>query len=413
MNTFRVELLYSLDPHVDKPSVPFLTSLSQRVKQEAQERVDRGESLKFRFVIADLLTINVWPTIEDAHLPRDRGNIEFVVKRKDTQASQPALAQQVEQFVLSELTYPAEDWRERYDSLVGLKEVKNLVQDKLLALFSEEYVQRWSRKYGYQPQMGVLQKLRYPVFIFEGPQGVGKTELAQAMGDPLARALNSPVVLYSIGLALRGGGLVGELSQNIAKIFDFAKLRHQQRGAPVLIHIDEGDAIGQKREDGQQHHEEQAAVSTLLEQIDALRHASGVALILTTNRHHALDTALQGRTNAHRVRFPLPDYGMRFYLLMRLLGDAIGARDLQTLAKATGGFSPRDIVELCQAAFDEARSKDSPITPRQLMHAATLISQLHHARDNGAMTSLKADHQKPREEHGVHVNGQTARNAMV
>jgi SpoVK/Ycf46/Vps4 family AAA+-type ATPase len=409
MSTFKVELLYSLDPHVDKPSVPFLTGLTQRVKQKAQERVDRGESLKFHFVIADLLTINVWPTMEEALLPRDRASLEFVVKRKDTQHNQPALAAQVEQFVLTELTYPAEDWRQRYDSLVGLKEVKNLVQDKLLSLFSEEYVQKWSRRYGYEAQMGVLQKLRYPVFIFEGPQGVGKTELAYSMGDPLARALSSPVVLYSIGLSLRGGGLVGELSQNIAKIFDFAKLRHQERDAPVLVHIDEGDAIGQSREDGQQHHEDKGGVSNLLQQIDALRHTSGVALILTTNRHHALDTALQGRTNAHRVRFPLPDYGMRFYLLMRLLGDAIGARDLQTLARATGGFSPRDIVELCQAAFDEARSKDGPVTARQLMHAASRIGQLHHAHGNGAIVTQKPD----RKEHEVHVNGQIARNAMV
>jgi hypothetical protein len=111
MSTFKVELLYSLDPNVVKPSVPFLTTVTELVKQEALERVESGQSLTFRFVIGRLLTINVWSTIEDVLLPRDLGSLEFVVKRKDTQNSQQALVKQVEQFVFSEVTYPAEDWR--------------------------------------------------------------------------------------------------------------------------------------------------------------------------------------------------------------------------------------------------------------------------------------------------------------
>jgi hypothetical protein len=47
------------------------------------------------------------------------------------------------------------------------------------------------------------------------------------------------------------------------------------------------------------------------------------------------------------------------------------------------------------------------------MHAASLIGQSHHSRGNGAIGTQKQDHQESREEHGAHVNGQIARNAMV
>jgi SpoVK/Ycf46/Vps4 family AAA+-type ATPase len=412
MTGYKVELQYSVRPDVLKPHVATLTTLSQLVKQEAASRVQRGEALTFHLDILGLCTIHVWPSIDEAFAPHDRSDLEFVVKRKDTPNGSSALAEQVSGFLLSEMTYPSEEWRARYDSLVGLKEVKSRVLDSLLAHFSEDYVRKWSQRYNYQTQMNTLKALSYPAYIFEGPQGVGKTELAHAIGDPLARALGREVVTYIIGLALRGEGLVGQLSQNISKMFAFAKMRHQERGTPVLLVLNEGDAIAQGREERQQHQEDRDGVSNLLQQIDELRNTPGIAIIFTSNRHSALDEAFQGRTNANRVRFPLPDYGMRFYLLMRLLGDAIDVSDMQSLAKATRGFSPRDITQVCMAAFNEARSKDSPITARQLMHAASVIGQLHLSRSTGVLTNLKAD-QEPRREQGVHVNGQSVKKAAA
>jgi SpoVK/Ycf46/Vps4 family AAA+-type ATPase len=327
-----------------------------------------------------------------------------------------ALVKQVEPFLLSEEIYPSDFWAGRYKELVGLKDIKKRVLTALRSLFCPEFVRQWSQQYNCEPQAFNLLAERYPVFLFHGVPGVGKSELALAIGDPLARVLGSTVVSYSIGLQLRGEGLVGQLSQNIAKLIAFGRLRHTERGCPIILLLDEGDAIGQSREGSQQHQEDKSGVSTLLQQIDHMRHTPGVALILTTNRQSALDTALSSRGSAHQVHFPLPDFGLRFYHLMRLLGDLIVTRNLRTLALLTEGFSPRDIVLLCQAAFLEALSKDSPVTMRHLERAAAQIGQ-HYKRGQIAGTAdakpVKADHIRLPTDYGVHGNGHTAHKALT
>jgi SpoVK/Ycf46/Vps4 family AAA+-type ATPase len=178
--------------------------------------------------------------------------------------------------------------------------------------------------------------------------------------------------------------------------------------------LDEGDAIGQSRDDPTQHHEESVGVSTLLQQIDLMRRTPGVALIMTTNRHSALDAALLSRGGAQRVHFSVPDYGLRFYLLMRILGDIIATGDLRTLAQATEGFSPRDIVETCQAAFLEAISTESPVTMRHLLRAADAIRQPLLNGCQGSTGSLERawkDHLRPMEQ-TVHGNGHITRHGV-
>jgi AAA+ superfamily predicted ATPase len=315
------------------------------------------------------------PVQLEGPLPQRRDIPDFVVRRKDRQNGASALIKEVEPFLLSEETHPSDFWQERYASLVGLKDIKAKVLTALRSLFSPEYVRHWSQEHNCETQAFALLRERYPVFLFDGVPGVGKTELAHAIGDPLARVLGCQVVSYSIGLQLRGEGLVGQLSQNIAKLIAFGRLRHAERGLPILLVLNEGDAIGQSRDDPTQHHEESVGVSTLLQQIDLLRGTPGVALIMTSNRHSALDSALASRISAHRVRFPQPDYGLRFYLLKRYLDTIIATRDLQALAKATEGFSPRDIVELLQAAFLEAMTTECPVTMRLLVRAAAAMGK--------------------------------------
>jgi SpoVK/Ycf46/Vps4 family AAA+-type ATPase len=322
-----------------------------------------------------------------------------------------ALMKQVEPFLLAEETYPSDVWAKRYESLVGLKDIKKRILTALRSLFSPEFVREWSQQYNCEAQAVALLVERYPVFLFHGEPGVGKSELALAIGDPLARVLGTEVVSYSIGLQLKGDGLVGQLSKNIARLIEFGRLRHAERGCPVLLLLDEGDAIGQSREGEQQHHEDKSGVSTLLQQIDLMRHSPGVALILTTNRQNALDSALASRSNAHQVHFPLPDYGLRFYHLMRLLGDLITTGELQALARLTEGFSPRDLVLLCQAAFMEAMGSQSPVSMRHLSRAAASIAPPLPPGCQGNHRALVPWQEAPCLQRGngtVHVNGHSA-----
>jgi SpoVK/Ycf46/Vps4 family AAA+-type ATPase len=316
--------------------------------------------------------------------------VQFVVRRKDTKNGASALVKEVTPFLISEETYPSDVWRRRYDRLVGLDWVKEQVLTCLHALFSDTLVAMWQQKHhSGVPAETFLEEPPYPVFVFEGPPGLGKTELARAIGDPLARALGSEVLAYSVSLQLRGEGLVGQLSQNICKVMEFGRLRHAERGVPVLLLVDEADAIGHDRNTKEQHHEDSAGVSTLLEQIDLLRTTSGVALIFTTNRYLVLDEALRKRASAHWVRFPSPSFDTRFSLLRRLLGALLAPAELQSLARATEGLAPRDIVQLRYIALIEAISRNSPLTLRLLIQAAT---RLREAASAGSQRKQKGRH---------------------
>jgi hypothetical protein len=233
----KVELLYTLSPDVLKPNAQVQATLTQMIKTEAGERIARGASLDFGLSVAGLFMVEV--THGGGALPhprpRHKGQVAIVVRRKDAKSAASALIKEVSQFVLAEENYPSEVWRERYEALVGLKEIKQRVLGALQSLFSEAFVRQWSEKFHCQTQAFHLLTKRYPVFIFDGVPGVGKSELAHAIGDPLARALGSEVISYSIGLQLRGSGLVGELSQNICKIIEFGKMQHVQRGVPILL----------------------------------------------------------------------------------------------------------------------------------------------------------------------------------
>jgi ATPase family protein associated with various cellular activities (AAA) len=244
----RVELVYSIEPDVLKPGIQVQTALAQLIKNEAAQRVSRGESLFFRLNVAGLFEVSVAPHDEHISLPRKGRAAEFLVRRKDTHTGSQALEKQLEN-VLSETIYPNSESQRRFARLAGLKHEKELALQMLSHFFSPEGAYAWGRKHNCEALVeNLLGEPAYPVLILEGPPGVGKTELARTIGDPLARALATPVVSYSVSLTLRGHGLVGELTQNIAKLMAFAKMRHLERGYPCLLLIDEADAILQKRD---------------------------------------------------------------------------------------------------------------------------------------------------------------------
>jgi AAA+ superfamily predicted ATPase len=392
----KVELVYSISqPGVSISNVGVQDKLAQKIEQEALRRVGTGDELRFRLSVSGLFTVEVEPAQAGVPLIADSQRLEFVVRPKASQNGVKP-SKQVEGALLSEVLYPSEEARKRFEDLVGLDEIKRRVLTMLSTLFSEEVARKWRIKHHPNAIALDLAQERYPVIVFAGAPGVGKTELAASIGDPLARALGVSVRAYRVGLQIRGGGLVGELGQNIAKLFEFAKARHQETGSLILLQVDEADAIGQKRDGIQpKHHEDDAGVNTLLQQIDGLRNTPGVALILTTNLSHSLDAALIGRSKAHWVNFPSPSLRVRRELLQRLLGSVLSSHDLRTLAWATDGFSPRDLVELFHSARIEAQSKDASLTKDLLLRHARLLSHVHGLRSTGRFVSAKEANPKP------------------
>ncbi len=97
---------------------------------------------------------------------------------------------------------------------------------------------------------------------------------------------------------VRGTGQVGEMSDLIVQTFVQAEARARAlRGDPVLLLLDEADALAVSRETQQMHHEDKAGLNTLLQRLDNLRLTRlPIAALFITNRPDALDPAVRYRS---------------------------------------------------------------------------------------------------------------------
>ena len=91
--------------------------------------------------------------------------------------------------------------------------------------------------------------------VLAGDVGSGKTELAETIGDAVARQEKIDISLFPLSLSTRGQGRVGEMTQLLSAAFDYTvaeatRLKSatgRARGAVILL-VDEADALAQSRE---------------------------------------------------------------------------------------------------------------------------------------------------------------------
>ena len=190
--------------------------------------------------------------------------------------------------------------------------------------------------------------------------GSGKTELAETIGDAVARQEDIGITLFPLSLSTRGQGRVGEMTQLISAAFDYTieearKLKSsngRSRGAVILL-IDEADALAQSRENAQMHHEDRAGVNAFIRGIDRIANAQlPAAVIMCTNRLNALDPAVKRRA-AEVLSFGRPNDEQRRSILTQRLGQlGIPRAALDDLVKETGpregnipGFTFSDLTQ--------------------------------------------------------------------
>src|SRR5690606_12673165 len=122
--------------------------------------------------------------------------------------------------------------------------------------------------------------------------GCGKTELANAIGSPLAKLLNKRIKCFETPSNIRRAGRVGEISNRITQAFDSVKMQLGKSEPGILI-IDEADDLATSREQNQAHHEDRAGLNVLLKQIDSIsREGYSISVILITNRLSVIDPAV-------------------------------------------------------------------------------------------------------------------------
>jgi AAA+ superfamily predicted ATPase len=296
---------------------------------------------------------------------------------------------QVVSFFEMERQYPSKEAQDWYERLVGLDEHKNQLLIELEILLRPEHIEEWSRKNHGDRVLKIceLQRNRVPLILLEGDVGTGKTALAETIGDALARRDHGKkhVHLMKINTQIRGTGQVGEMSDLIAQAFAQAEKRARElKGDPVLLLIDEADALAATRDTQQMHHEDKAGLNTVLQRLDNLRLARlPLAVIFITNRPDALDPAIRRRA-ALRLAFARPNDKARAEIFQTSVPELrLDKNQTEELVRLTGEgerknegihFTASDITDrLLPAALREAYSQDRELRFEDLLEQARLI----------------------------------------
>ena len=183
-----------------------------------------------------------------------------------------------------------------------------------------------------------------------GPPGTGKTLMARAVAG------EANVAFFSIAASEFVEMFVGVGASRVRDLFKRAK-----DNAPAIIFVDEIDAVGRRRGTGLGggHDEREQTLNQLLSEMDGFDNDTNIVMIAATNRPDVLDPALlrPGRFD-RQVTVDLPDMKGRHEILKihtkdKPLGNNV---DLESMAKATMGFSGADIANLAnEAAMNAAR----------------------------------------------------------
>jgi AAA+ superfamily predicted ATPase len=292
-------------------------------------------------------------------------------------------------FFEAERIYPDVAAQRWYERLVGLDDHKARLLIELEMLLYPERLEQWSKRHhmGQVLRICELYGNRVPLILLEGDVGTGKTALAETIGDALARRIGSgrQVHMLKINTQIRGTGQVGEMSDLIVQSFVQVEDRARVLGGdPVLLLLDEADALAVSRETQQMHHEDKAGLNTLLQRLDKLRLTKlPIAALFITNRPEALDPAIRRRA-ALDLHFTRPGDDIRAQILLTSVPE-LGLREAEAveLVRLTGPHEPKnkgvpftasDLTDrLLPAALRRAYSERRALEASDLLEQAQIL----------------------------------------
>jgi cell division protease FtsH len=226
-----------------------------------------------------------------------------------------------------------------FDDVAGMEEAKSEVREIIEFLKNPA---KFARLGGSIPR-GVL---------LVGSPGTGKTLLAKAIAG------EAEVPFFSISGSDFVEMFVGVGASRVRDLFKQAR-----EASPCIVFLDEIDAVGRKRGTGMGggHDEREQTLNAILVEMDGFDSDKGIILVGATNRPDVLDPALlrPGRFD-RQVVIDLPDVkGREAILKVHARKIKLGAAvDLQTIAKATAGFSGAELAAVINEAAILAAMKN-------------------------------------------------------
>jgi SpoVK/Ycf46/Vps4 family AAA+-type ATPase len=226
----------------------------------------------------------------------------------------------------------------RQKTLLGFDARYENIHNQLRLLLNIDELANWSIKHhGQKIALCDLVAEQYPLVIFHGDVGTGKTATAECIANRLAKESGTEdSMLFKLSNRVRGSGKVGEMGTLLTQAFHEV-IQSAGMNRRAMLVIDEGDSIAAARSQEHSHHEDKVAVNTLIQCVDDLRRFGGrIVVFLCTNRLSVLDAALQRRA-AIVEEFRRPDDNERRALLnMDLAGASLTDRQITELVLATG-----------------------------------------------------------------------------
>jgi transitional endoplasmic reticulum ATPase len=234
----------------------------------------------------------------------------------------------------------------RLDDVVGLDDVKRQVRLRVLApLHNQQVYEAFARKSG-----GGL--------LLYGPPGCGKTFLARAVAGEVGARFHA----VSIHDLLEKW--FGDTEKLVHELFAAARRRK-----PAVLFFDEFDAIGSKRQRGEQQFWKTLVNQLLVEMDGATTSNEGVLVVAATNTPWAVDPAFRRPGRFDRVLLvPPPDEAGRTALLGRHFaklpgGDRIDAKAVARRCELFTGADLKALVERSAERALEASLDDGKVHP--------------------------------------------------
>jgi AFG3 family protein len=222
----------------------------------------------------------------------------------------------------------------KFSDVAGMDEAKQEIMEFVSFLKKPEKFQRLGAKI---PRGAIL----------AGPPGTGKTLLAKATAG------ESGVPFFSVSGSEFVEMFVGVGASRVRDLFATAR-----KNAPCIIFIDEIDAIGRSRAEGQRfggNDEREATLNQILTEMDGFNTSEQIVVLAGTNRVDILDKALMrpGRFDRH-INIDAPTMAGRQDIFKVYLKKIVTNEDMEylsgRLASLTPGFAGADIANCVNEA---------------------------------------------------------------